>query len=246
MTTIIGHMGGVAFHEACRQRVRMLREKYGWSLFTEDELTTQVIGTCSPDITIGGLDQFITGHYMVALYEACSQDSDLDRREQGYQELFRYLYRAAYNRWPDLAQDVTQEALLMVYIQIERCQAPAAFLTFALFKLRAAYRQSLRSQGSFSPLEALPQQVDGSALPESTTIGNERSGVLLDALRRLPERQRQVVCLKFFGGWSDEAIGRKLVITAGHVRVLRFRALEQLRHDPVLQAYFEKSNSAGV
>jgi DNA-directed RNA polymerase specialized sigma24 family protein len=43
------------------------------------------------------------------------------------------------------------------------------------------------------------------------------------------------VLWKFFGGLSDEEIGRQLDIQPGHVRVLRHRGLDRLRADAVLK-----------
>lgn len=77
-------------------------------------------------------------HYTAILYEACQQTKDRARREQGYQELHRYLYRAAYQRWPAVAQTGTQRALVLIYEQLDRCPDPRMFLAFALSKLREA------------------------------------------------------------------------------------------------------------
>ncbi len=56
-----------------------------------------------------------------------------------------------------------------------------------------------------------------------------RFGSVAGALSRLAPRRRQVIELSFLEGLSDEEIGRRLGGSAGAVRVLRFRALEELR-----------------
>jgi RNA polymerase sigma-70 factor (ECF subfamily) len=60
---------------------------------------------------------------------------------------------------------------------------------------------------------------------------------LTEALRQLPERRRQVIQMSFFERVSDEEIGRRLSGSPGAVRVLRCRALDQLRE--LLRAHAE-------
>jgi RNA polymerase sigma-70 factor (ECF subfamily) len=52
---------------------------------------------------------------------------------------------------------------------------------------------------------------------------------LTQALQRLPKRRRQVIELSFFEKLSDVEIGRRLCGSPGAVRVLRFRAVKELR-----------------
>ena len=67
----------------------------------------------------------------------------------------------------------------------------------------------------------------------------EQIEALLAALGRLPDPQkRAVIMLRFFGGLSDQEIGRRLQITPNHVRVLRHHAIQRLRRDPALQRFF--------
>jgi RNA polymerase sigma-70 factor (ECF subfamily) len=49
-------------------------------------------------------------------------------------------------------------------------------------------------------------------------------------LRHLAERERCILALTFYAELSVDEIGQELAMTAGHVRVARHRALEQL-HD---------------
>lgn len=231
------HAGDVA----CRRVVRALIEKYDWTLVGEDDLLALVLGSTQSEATPAELEKLAKHHYTIVLYQACRGAEDPGRREQGYHELFRYLFRSAYNRWPELAEDATQRAMVLVYEQIDRCQNPGTFLAFALYKLLQAFKEEQRSRGKEdSPLSSA---VDP-ALVQSHLGQQERLQVLVDAITRLPdERQQRAILLKFFGGLSDEAIGARLQITAGHVRVLRHRGLTQLRRDKQLRDYFEDESS---
>lgn len=59
--------------------------------------------------------------------------------------------------------------------------------------------------------------------------GEEDRLALAAALRRLSDRQRQVVELKFLLGLSNEEVGRALGRSPGAVNAMQWRALEALR-----------------
>lgn len=236
-----GCTGDSDTRQACRRIVRRLSEKYGWTLLSESDLVARVLASAQPEAQPADLERLARYHYTAALYEACRQTRDPHRREQAYQELFRYLYRAAHNRWPELAKDATQRALLLVHEQIECCRQPGAFLAFALHKLRHAFQQEQQARGCDRPEEPLD---DESFEQEQTAyrqrLSQKREERLMEAIERLPDvRQRQVITLKYLQGLSDEGIGVCLGITANHVRVLRHRGLARLRRDGQLKSDIE-------
>ena len=57
----------------------------------------------------------------------------------------------------------------------------------------------------------------------------EELATLQRALRTLPERDREVIALKFVGGLGNREIGRVMGLRAGHVAVLLYRALRKVR-----------------
>ena len=232
--------GDPVFRQICRRTVRTLAEKYDWALLREDDLVELVLGSIEPTVSPDEIERLVRHQYTIALYKACKQVEDLDRCERGYQELFRFLFRAANNRWPELAEDATQRALVLVYEQIDRCRSPGTFLAFALNKLRHAFQQEQRAAGREIPWDERGEDSRDRipVAPSSELDQRERLQVVLDAIRRLSdERQRQAILLKFFGGLSDEAIGVRLEITTGYVRVLRHRGIAQLREDEWLRDY---------
>jgi RNA polymerase sigma factor (sigma-70 family) len=260
-----GFTGDPTFHLTCQRAVRELNKEYDWVSPQEDDLVALVLNSIQAEHQSTNLEKTV---YSVALYEACRQAENPARREQGYNELHRFLFRVAYNRRPELAEDATQRALVLLYEQMDRCRNPATFLAFALFKLRHAFQKEQPAGGqelSWSEIELdnlnpaprkkEPQSQRGSLTgsgpedntqtdslaPQSYLAQKERLETLLEAIKRLPdERQQQVILLKFFGGLSDEAIARRLQLTPVNVRVLRHRGLKQLRRDPHLQDYFQE------
>jgi RNA polymerase sigma-70 factor, ECF subfamily len=235
----------VAFRQACQRTIRALIGKHDWALVSEANLLELVLDAHPSVRATDNLERLIKNYYIAALHAACRQTEDLDRHERGYQELFRHLYRAAYNQWPDLAEDVTQQALLLVYEQIDRCREPVAFLAFALNKLRGAFQQIRRIEGNHLPLAGADQRsaVIDQAILGSPLFEQEALHILFDAIKRLPDKQRQTIVLKFFRGLNDEDISERVGVRVGHVRVLRHRSLAQLRNDLSLCEYFERQTA---
>ncbi len=54
-------------------------------------------------------------------------------------------------------------------------------------------------------------------------------------MRRLPERERQVIVLKYVEGVSDEVISQRTGLSVGNIRVLRTRGIGRLRLDQRLR-----------
>lgn len=223
---------------ACQQVVRDLMQRYEWALLSEDELATRVWAAFQAETTPATLEQLITGQYAAIMYEACQQTEHPARRERGYQELFRFLYRAAYKRWPDLTDMVAHRGLMLVHQQLDRCYSPATFFGFAFNKLRQAFTEEQRAREKIedTPLdESLETEP-----PQGQLSQAERLQTLVEAIKRLPnEREQKVILWKFFEGLSDEEIAARLGIKTGYVRKLRHTGLSRLRQDQQLRDYFD-------
>ena len=62
--------------------------------------------------------------------------------------------------------------------------------------------------------------------PEPLALDRDR---LAGCLETLAERERSVVLLSFFADQAADEVGAALELSAGHVRVIRHRALGKLR-----------------
>jgi RNA polymerase sigma-70 factor (sigma-E family) len=69
---------------------------------------------------------------------------------------------------------------------------------------------------------------------EVTALSRLRRSEIIGALDALPQRQRQVVVLRYYGGLSEADIARALGVSRGAVKSHCSRALRNLR--PVLEA----------
>ncbi len=80
------------------------------------------------------------------------------------------------------------------------------------------------------PLEwASNQAAEGVPSPEEAAVRSEEVRRLRAAIATLPEREQEIVRLKFGAGLGNTDIAQIMGLQPGHVAVLVFRALQKLR-----------------
>jgi RNA polymerase sigma-70 factor (ECF subfamily) len=147
-------------------------------------------------------------------------------------QLFRYCWGrlARYTGGADMVDDVTQEACLAVCTVLPRFTLPPDdkdavslfhgwMYTIAKAKVADGQRRMMRA----------PELID--ELPESADLGpTPTAGVMAISgiLATLPERTRQVLMLRAHG-YSAEAAGQHLGMSAAAVRTAHHRGLARLR-----------------
>ncbi|MEV8638297.1 SigE family RNA polymerase sigma factor [Streptosporangium sp. NPDC051023] len=124
------------------------------------------------------------------------------------------------------AEDVVQEAFLGLHRRFGGLRDPAKALVY----LRSAVLNNARS---VLRRRRLPSWFAGTYEPpvwsaESVAmLGDERRAVL-EALRRLPVRQREVLLLRFYADLSEEETAQAMRISRGTVKSTTHRALNAL------------------
>ncbi len=234
--------------------VEQLCNRHGWGLLDRAEFSAQLAvraqSTSPPDVE--SLTKLAVNLYCEILHAACGSSGD--RRQRAYTELAHYLYDHALQKYrdPDLAHEITHDAIILVHEQLANCHNPGAFLAFALLKVwnaaTATFRRRDRHAKRATPLlvddgeqggrEPVDQQTPA---PEALAVTTEqqqrlmmRFDHLIEAAPRA-EKQIQAVLLKFLYNYSDEEIGDQLATEVANVHVLRSRGLKRLREDPVLR-----------
>jgi RNA polymerase sigma-70 factor (ECF subfamily) len=92
-----------------------------------------------------------------------------------------------------------------------------------------AIDEARRRNGAAGGCDSVLAEVPEPRSPEEAAERDARALAVLAALRRLPERQRQVVELHYFDRLRDEEITARLGGSVAAIRVLRCRALKELR-----------------
>jgi RNA polymerase sigma-70 factor (ECF subfamily) len=159
------------------------------------------------EVAIGELyDRFGSLVYRMA-YQSMPTRSDA---EDVVQEVFVRLWRTAGRYDPKRAALVTWVMLLARRMMVDR-----------LRRMRARVKPSALDE-SWSPAAATPE-------PESGLEMDERFGLVMQRIEKLPELQRTVVKRAYLNGQTLKQIGLELNIPLGTIKSALSRALVRLR-----------------
>jgi RNA polymerase sigma-70 factor (sigma-E family) len=137
------------------------------------------------------------------------------------------------------AEDLVQTALLRAVRHWRSARvAPLAYVRKVLVNLALDRRRTLRRRVTETPL-----LTDESTPPSHSGLAERAAErqMVVDALRRLPQRQRQVVVLRFFADLSVPETAQVLGCSEGTVKSYTARALSRLREllaDPSIEEVF--------
>ncbi len=138
-----------------------------------------------------------------------------------------YLRHAAYLYCGDwhVAEDLVQTALAKLYVAWPRIRSAGAEDAYARRIILRAHIDERRR-----PWRRERSGLDGvtePAVPSGSTL--EDNDALMAALRRLPDRQRATIVLRYWCGLSVEETARDLGCSAGTVKSQTSRAIATLR-----------------
>lgn len=107
----------------------------------------------------------------------------------------------------------------------------AVFEAWLMAIARNTVRDYLRARRYSLPLEIAAQLITGKDSPEAAAIANENKALLMQALKKLGKREREIVALKYGAELRHKEIGALLGISPSHVGVILFRSLDKLRRE---------------
>jgi len=141
--------------------------------------------------------------------------------ELAFADLYRLAYRVAFRILGDRpeAEDIAQEALARATLRWDKLHdRPEGWVTRVASNLALdRYRRRRRRP---------PVQTGPLGIVDDRTV--ERSD-LVNALRRLPRRQREVVVLRYLADLSEGDVARALGCSVGSVKTHASRGLSALR-----------------
>ncbi len=116
------------------------------------------------------------------------------------------------------AEDVVQDAMTAVFRAFDRVEVPEAYLHRAVVNAaKSRHRDEHRRAERLTLLE------------RERPLADSTDAELLDAIGRLPYRQRVVIVGRYWGGWSEAELAAALGCRPGTVKSLASRALARLR-----------------
>lgn len=89
------------------------------------------------------------------------------------------------------------------------------------------YRNSRRVQ--WLPIECIDHLSDDTPAVEEELVQHEMSDLLLEGLRKLTDRERDLIGLKFAGEFNNRQIARMTGLSENNVGVILYRVLHRLR-----------------
>lgn len=126
------------------------------------------------------------------------------------------------------AEDVVQESLLRIWVQAPRWRPEAALRTW-LYRVVVNLCIDRNRRASPASLADVPDPVDPASGPQQKLEEREMIAAVTDALAQLPARQRAVVTLTYYEGFSDAEAALVLGTSVGGVENLLVRARRTLR-----------------
>jgi RNA polymerase sigma factor (sigma-70 family) len=152
-------------------------------------------------------------------------------------ELYDRFGRPAYGlalrilRDESLAEDAVQEAFLTLWRTAarfvpERGKASTWILTLVHRRAVDLVRREERRRAD--ALEQAPEQVSRNAVDEEAWLRLQRERVQ-DALRKLPDQQREAIELAYYGGFTQSELAERLGQPLGTIKSRMFMGLARLR-----------------
>jgi RNA polymerase sigma-70 factor, ECF subfamily len=129
-----------------------------------------------------------------------------------------------------LAEDAVQEAFLGIWRSADRFvaeRAKASSWILTLVHRRAVDLVRREERRRAEPIESAPEPATGSA-DEEAWLRLQRERVQ-DALRRLPDQQREALELAYFGGFTQSELADRLGEPLGTIKSRMFSGLSRLR-----------------
>lgn len=127
------------------------------------------------------------------------------------------------------AEDVVQEAFCGLYRRWDHLDDPGNALRYLRSSVLNGCRSVLRNRGRLRlRLGQEPGRPDSVESAESTALVGEEHRAVLAALRRLPDRQREALVLRFYLELSEAEIAATMGVSPGSVKTHLRRGLANL------------------
>ena len=126
-----------------------------------------------------------------------------------------------------LAEDLCSDVFLKVYEKLDTFNSSKASLSTWIYTIaRNTMTDYYRTR---RVTEEIPETYADENDVEESVISAERLELLADALEALPERERDLIVLRYYSGLTLKEIGEKLDISYAYVKVLHNKALAKMR-----------------
>lgn len=128
------------------------------------------------------------------------------------------------------AEDAAQDAMLRLVDQLGAGAAPDDYVKWRTTVVLNLCRDVLRRRASRARAEGTPSERPPLPDPSDVAAAAEVRGAVQEALRQLPEREREAFVLRDLEGLATDEVARVMAIGASSVRSLLTLARRRLRN----------------
>lgn len=161
--------------------------------------------------------------------------SDVILREQIYLDykdrVYGYIMAKIAN--PHDAEDLLSCIFLKIYQKLDQYDSTKASLSTWIYTIThnqvCNYYRSKARQGRMADTEEVAELSDGSEPIIEMLIKEEELEALAIALERLPERERDVIILRYYHGYSPTEVAVLMKISYSNAKFLQHRAISMLK-----------------
>ena len=189
-------------------------------------------------------------HFLVEQFQSGDQGAFDVLVERHYKRVYDYAYYFTHS--VEDAYDITQDVFYRAFRSLHRFKGNSSFFTWVYRIATNAcidHRRRRRTYQNIELTEAVIHQEDvrtlrtPERLPDENAYNSEIGVQIKEAVRQLPEKQRQVFVLRHFEGLALQEIADILGRGLGTVKAHLFHATRKMRH--FLTPYIEESHVAG-
>jgi RNA polymerase sigma-70 factor (ECF subfamily) len=156
-------------------------------------------------------------------------DQFSDKYQQFFPRVFAYIYGRVRN--VHLAEDLVSEVFERAFIKMGSLRNDEAFATWLFTIARNLVTSHGRRRGREMTVDPdiLKSVVATNVSVENEVLVREEVAAVVDCLKRFPQREQDIVSLKFDAELTNGQIAQVMGLTEANVRVILFRTLRKLR-----------------
>lgn len=128
------------------------------------------------------------------------------------------------------AEDLVSEVFLYCYNHYQEYDPEKSAITTWLYLIvNSRVKNYYRDHMVFADYESVAQTMQDQSIDLDEGVYLEQlHKALMNAIKKLPQRQQQIVYMRYFRNYTSDEIAIRLGISPGNVRVLLSRALDKL------------------
>ena len=158
-----------------------------------------------------------------------SHDAFAEKYRQFFPRVFAYVYGRVHN--VHVAEDLVADVFEKVFLKADTLRNDEAFSTwmFTIARNVIISHGRKRSRETIVDPEVMREIAPSSASVESEVLMQEELDSVGELLKDFPQRERDIISLKFDAELSNTQIAQIMDLTEANVRVILFRTLRKMR-----------------